>query len=188
VNSLLIADSEKLLPAGKTVRENLRFLSQAGPRDIILLFLAGHGATGRDGGFYFLPKDARLDSEGAVVSESAVSGDQTTSVLDSPGNRLIFIDACHSGGVDSDRMTRMLMDTNAFVFTASRGNEYSQERQELGHGVFTYSVVEGLRGAKAGLGMLQLSGQVQTVVPRMTEDRQHPSSYSLGFYDFIISE
>jgi hypothetical protein len=188
VNSLLVADGERLLPTGKNIRESLGFLAQAGPRDIILLFLAGHGVTGQDGAFYFLPRDARGDGKGGVVPESAVSGDQITSVLDSPGNRLVFIDACHSGGVDSDRMTRMLMDTNAFVLTASKGNEFSQERADLGHGVFTWSLIEGLRGAKSGLGMLQLSGQVQAAVPRLTDDRQHPGAYSLGFYDFVIGE
>jgi uncharacterized caspase-like protein len=72
--------------------------------------------------------------------------------------------------------------TNAFVFTASKGNEYSEEKPELRRGVFTYSVREGLRGAGSSLGMLQLSGEV----PRMTEDRRRPSSYSLGLYDFIL--
>jgi uncharacterized caspase-like protein len=138
--------------------------------------------------FYFLPRDTETEADGRVTGGSAISGEEITSVLDSAGNRLIFIDACHSGGVDNDRMTRMLMDTNAFVFTASKGNEYSEEKAELGHGVFTWSVMGGLRNGKRSLGMLQLSGEVGEEVPRMTEDWQHPSSYSLGFYDFILSE
>ncbi|MDR2662774.1 MAG: caspase family protein, partial [Treponema sp.] len=186
VNALLIADGEDVVPTAQNIRNNLSFLGRAGPRDVILLFLAGHGITGQDGAFYFLPRDTV--SDGTVVPGSAISGDEITTVLDAPGNRLIFIDACHSGGVDSDRMTRKLMDTNAFVFTASRGSEYSQERADLEHGVFTYTVIEGLRTGKRSLGMLQLSGEVQLEVPRMTADQQHPSAYSLGFYDFIIGE
>jgi hypothetical protein len=89
-------------------------------------------------------------------------------VLDAPGNRLIFIDACHSGGVDNDRMIRSLMNTNAFVFT--------------------YSIVQRLRGRRTSLGMDQLSAEVSVDVPRITNDQQHPSAYSLGFHDFIISE
>jgi uncharacterized caspase-like protein len=114
------------------------------------------------------------------------------SVLDAPGNRLVFIDACQSGGVDSDRMVRSLMDTNAFVFAASRGNESSYEDPKLGHGYFTHSVMSALKGAPAAQALgnvtvLSMSGFVSLDVPRLTNDRQHPSAYSLGFYDFPMA-
>jgi hypothetical protein len=58
--------------------------------------------------------------------------------------------------------------------------------------VFTYSILQqmrrGKRGGQEGLGMQQLSGDVQIEVPRITSDQQHPSAYSLGFHDFVISE
>jgi uncharacterized caspase-like protein len=113
-------------------------------------------------------------------------------VLDAPGNRLVFIDACQSGGVDNDRLVRYLMDTNAFVFASSRGNELSQERPEYGHGVFTYSILNAIKGATAAraegnVSVLSLSGFVSTDVPKITDDRQHPSAYSLGFYDFPMA-
>jgi WD40 repeat protein len=189
VQSLLIADGEALAPTGENIRNNLQFLTQAGPRDVVLLFLAGHGITGQAGAFYFLPSDAALNADGKTVDTSrAVAGTEIMSVLDMPGNRLVFIDACQSGGVDSDRMVRALMDTNAFVFTSSKGNELSQERAEFRHGVFTYSIIQGLKKRRENLGVLQLSGEVQIDVPRITDNQQHPTAYSLGFQDFIIAE
>jgi uncharacterized caspase-like protein len=114
------------------------------------------------------------------------------SVLDRAGNLLVFIDACQSGGVDNDRLVRSLMDTNAFVFTSSRGNELSQERRDLGHGVFTYSIMQGLRGAtqaraQGNVTVLSLSGFVSQDVPRITGGAQNPKAYSLGFYDFPMA-
>jgi hypothetical protein len=50
VNSLLIADGETRIPDRKTIRDSLQFLAQADRRDIILLFLAGHGISGGNGG------------------------------------------------------------------------------------------------------------------------------------------
>jgi WD40 repeat protein len=194
VSSLLIADGEAQAPTAANIRGGLKFLEQAGPRDVILLFLAGHGIS-EGGAFYFLPGDATLRADGKSVDTDTartIPGSEITAVLEAPGNRLVFIDACQSGGVDSDRMVRSLMDTNAFVFTSSRGTELSQERPEFGHGVFTYSILQqmrrGRRAGQEGLGMLQLSGDVQIEVPRITGDQQHPSAYSLGFSDFFIGE
>jgi uncharacterized caspase-like protein len=192
VNSLLIADGERLAPTAETIRRNLGFLEGAGPRDVVLLFLAGHGVSENAGAFYFLPSDTRLNTDRTVNPATAVAGTELFSVLDAPGNRLVFIDACQSGGVDNDRLVRYLMDTNAFVFASSRGNELSQERAEFGHGVFTYSILNAIQGvpaarAEGNVSVLSLGGFVSTDVPRITDDRQHPSAYSLGFYDFPLA-
>jgi len=127
-----------------------------------------------------------------VAENTAITDTDIVKVLDRAGNLLVFIDACQSGGVDSDRLVRSLMETNAFVFTSSRGNELSQERPALGHGVFTYSVMQGLKGATQALAqgsvtVMSLSGFVSLDVPRITEGAQNPKAYSLGFYDFPVA-
>jgi uncharacterized caspase-like protein len=198
VNSLLIADGAAITPTLQNIRYNLKFLEGAGPRDVVLLFLAGHGVSDNAGTFLFLPGDTRLteaktaDPMKAVDPSKAITGSEIVSVLDAPGNRLVFIDACQSGGIDNDRLVRSLMDTNAFVFTSSKGTEISQERTELGHGVFTYSILNAIKGATAAraegnISVLSLSGFVSTDVPKITDDQQHPSAYSLGFYDFPLA-
>jgi len=192
VNSLLIADGEAQTPTVANIKQGLKFLEGAAPRDVVVLFLAGHGISAQESKFFFLPKDAVIGANKVVDASLAISGDEIMSVLDAPGNRLVFIDACQSGGVDNDRMVRSLMDTNAFVFTASRGNELSYEDPKLGHGYFTHSVMSALKGAPAALAqgsvsVLSMSGFVQIDVPRLTNDRQHPSAYSLGFYDFPMA-
>jgi len=192
VNTLLIADGEAQVPTAANIKQGLKFLEGAAPRDVVVLFLAGHGISAQESKFFFLPKDAAFSGNKVVDASKAISGDEIMSVLDAPGNRLVFIDACQSGGVDNDRMVRSLMDTNAFVFAASRGNELSYEDPKLGHGYFTNSVMSALKGAPAALAqgnvsVLSMSGFVQLDVPRLTNDRQHPSAYSLGFYDFPMA-
>jgi len=193
VNSLLIADNEAQKPTAATIRQNLKFLDQAGERDVVLLFLAGHGVSDNAGKFLFLPNDTRLNADKSVNEATAISDSDIVSVLDDrAGNLLVFIDACQSGGVDNDRLVRSLMDTNAFVFTSSRGNELSQERKEFGHGVFTYSIMQGLNGAtqarvQGNVTVLSLSGFVSLDVPRITGGAQNPKAYSLGFYDFPMA-
>ena len=157
-----------------------------------MLFLAGHGVSAQEGKFFFLPSDAAMSAGKVVEASRAISGDEIMTALDAPGNRLVFIDACNSGGVDSDRMVRSLMDTNAFVFAASRGQELSYESRELGHGFFTHSILTALKGEPAALSqgnvsVLSMSGFVKSDVPRRTGGRQNPSAYSLGFYDFPMA-
>jgi uncharacterized caspase-like protein len=55
----------------------------------------------------------------------------------------------------------------------------SEERDELGHGVFTYYLIEGLRGKadadKDGLITVdEIFGFVSDAVPRATGQEQHP--------------
>jgi hypothetical protein len=63
-----------------------------------------------------VPKDATLKTASSIDTTKAISDMDILSVLDAPGNRLIFIDACHSGGVDTNLMTRALMESNGLVF------------------------------------------------------------------------
>jgi len=192
VNSLIIADGESLAPTADIIRKNLNFLDKAGERDVVLLFLAGHGVSNNAGKFLFLPTDVKLNADKSVAENTTITDGDIVKVLDRAGNLLVFIDACQSGGVDNDRLVRSLMDTNAFVFTSSRGNELSQERRDLGHGVFTYSIMEGIKGAVAAqaqgnVTVLSLSGFVSQDVPRITGGAQNPKAYSLGFYDFPVA-
>jgi WD40 repeat protein len=194
VNSFLVASGETIAPTAENILRNLSLLEQAGPRDVILLFLAGHGVNDEKGRFHFLPQDAII--QGNSYSNT-ISGDAINSVLESPGNRLIFIDACHSGNVDNDRMLRQFMDTNAYVFASCKGNELSYEdpldRRDWkwnGHGVFTYSILETFK-ERRNEGIFRVKDLIETVskdVPRRMYRRQNPVGYSLMFYDFIIGE
>ena len=187
VNALLVADGYKE-PTAENIRTSLSFLEQAGSRDTILLFLAGHGETGKGGMYEFLAKDAIFNAD--KTFSNVITGEEISTVLNSPGNRLIFIDTCHSGGVNNDRMIRQFMDTNAYVFASCKGDELSLELFDLRHGVFTYSILDTLkeRRTQGILSVIDLSGKVSIDVPKRVEGRQNPVGYSRGFYDFVIGE
>ncbi len=65
------------------------------------------------------------------------------------------------------------------VLTASRASEVSEEREDLGHGVFTYYLLEGLKG-KADLdgdGVItvdEIYTYVSKKVPEVTGQNQNP--------------
>ncbi|MDR0668655.1 MAG: caspase family protein, partial [Treponema sp.] len=199
VQSLLIADDEARTPTAANIREGLRFLEQAGQRDVVLLFLAGHGLS--DGGrFYFLPRDARIENGTTIDPERAISNEALYSVLNGSGRRLIFIDACQSGGMDTARLMYSLRRSNAFMLSSSEGSKpsYEDDPRDIQwdrHGVFTYSIIRGLGGRAAlstgnNIGVTQLSGYVMNEVSELTRQHQYPQrpvQYSWGFGDFDIA-
>lgn len=121
--------------------------------DRALIYFAGHGFidpnTGRG---YLAPYDIdpnHFGSTGYPMDELAeVIGGKIHAK-----SKILLTDACHSGAIspeDTQNINHKLMDLNKSLFslTASRDREVSYETELLegGHGVFTYYLVEGLKG------------------------------------------
>jgi ribosomal protein S18 acetylase RimI-like enzyme len=202
VNSLLIADGAAVTPTKDNIIDNLGFLKGAGQRDVVLLFIAGHGMNDDGGNYYFMPSDAAFNTDGSIRPSKAISYRDIQAVLDVPGQKLVFIDSCHSEGVsgrktrgaDSDQLVRALQDNSTVIFTASRGSELSQESREYGHGVFTYSIIQGMRGAAdlirdGVVTMKELDTYVSERVPQLTGGTQHPVTNTPdGYVNFTVAD
>jgi uncharacterized caspase-like protein len=136
------------------------------PKDTVILYFAGHGMrerVTRNLDPYFLPYDAR---SGDLYS-SAFDMNEVTGLLRRlmPDRVVVLIDSCFSGAAggrspydpraEGDRalfsdefLNRMAnAGRGRAVLTASGPDEAAQEDPDLGHGVFTYHLLEGLRGA-----------------------------------------
>jgi uncharacterized caspase-like protein len=201
VNSLLIADGEAILPTAENIRDNLTYLKRAGQHDVVLLFIAGHGLNDDGGNFFFLPSDAAFTADRTLRPSRIIPGRDIRSILDVPGQKLIFIDACHSEGagggktraVENNSLVRELMDPGAVIFSSSRGTELSQEAPEYGHGLFTYAVIEGMEGradliSDGVVTMKELDTWVSRRVPELSGGRQHPTTKTPeGYVDFTVA-
>ncbi len=158
----ILLNKDATLP---NVRDALiNFLSNAIDIDLVVLYFAGHGAPepARPQNLYLLTHD----SDPTRLGTTAFPMWQIQDVLGRYINSkriIVFTDACHSGGISVNFATRgvgvteqnlvnqYLADLSrskegTVVFTASAAGEVSQEFPELGHGVFTYYLLEGLKG------------------------------------------
>jgi hypothetical protein len=201
VNSLLIADGAAVAPTAENIRNNLGFLRQAGQRDVVMLFISGLGVNDEGDSYFFLPSDAGFDSGGGLRQSRAIPNRDIRSILDVPGQKLVFIDSCHSEGtsgrktkaVENNSLVRELMDAGTVIFTSSRGSELSQERKEYGHGVFTCAIIQGMKGEadliKNGvITMKELDTYVSETVPRLTGGAQHPTTDTPdGYVNFSVA-
>jgi uncharacterized caspase-like protein/TolB-like protein len=183
-----------LLTNEQVTRESImngieRFLGQAGPDDVAAIFMAGHGVQDRaTGSYYFLPYPAsgeNLVTEGLRMSDF----DEMMRMLRRNIHRVVvMLDTCHAGALQLSARAVMAGDTLAarveageglFLLAAAKPGEESKEQPELGHGVFTYALLEGLRGAAdtRGEGFVSVSDLFSYVarrVPRLTAGAQHP--------------
>jgi len=194
----LILDEEATLDKFRSTLGTLLRRS-AGKDDTVIIFLAGHGATEQDPSSpdgdglekYILPHNADpkdLYASALPMSEVARIFQRISS------ERLVFIgDTCYSGAsggrtiftagtranVSGAFLERLSQGKGRVIITASDANEVSVEKDELKHGVFTYYLLEGLRG-KADLdgdGVItidELYRYVSTKVPPATGQNQHP--------------
>jgi WD40 repeat protein len=196
VNSLLIADGERITPTVDNIKNNFSYLRQAGQNDVVLLFIAGHGLSNEAGTFFFLPSDAAFNADGTIRPSTAVSHFELQEVLTAPGRKLVFIDACRSGSaitgrtrmVDNTLLVRRLNNQSTVILTASTGSQDSQERPDLRHGVFTYALIQGLRGeailaGKTTVTIDTLKAYVTDRVRELTEGQQRPMGSSTEGYE-----
>jgi len=152
VSTVLVNGGKSGEPKAANIVDALDELRGAEPNDTTLLFVSGHGFH-EDQDYYFVPTDAEF-AGGRLRKSTAVPWDRFQSVLEGAnGRRFLFLDTCRSGNRYSQRLTNEAHEQNIVVYAAARWDQDALERSDLGGGLFTYALVEGVKGAakdKAG--------------------------------------
>lgn len=122
--------------------------------DTILFYFAGHGFE-KNGMNYLLPSDSRFN----ILSETAIQLEWIKETLrKSPARKkFVIIDACHSGAtigrsnclaMSESFHDRMFSEAEGFAILSScKIGQLSYDYPEKNHGVFSYYLLEGLRGS-----------------------------------------
>ncbi len=190
----------KLIDEEATTRSVTRalrgFLQKPAKEDVVLLYFACHGAPdpNRPENVYVIthdtdPKD--IPGTALPMREIHLSLQENLAAE----RTIIIMDACHSGVIGEGRraadetasVNRYLqslgdMQAGLGLLTSARSNETSQEdaRWGDGHGVFTYYLLEGMRGEadrnpKNGIVTVgELFEYVREEVRKATGHQQHP--------------
>ena len=173
------------------------------PRDTVIIYFAGHGMRDRIAGSldpdglskYFLPYDANLED----LYSTALEMDEVTNILRrlTPERVVVLLDSCFSGAaggrspydprssaerapISGEFLDRMAhIGKGRVVLAASGPNESAQEDADLGHGVFTYYLLQGLRGAADGdrngeIDVHEIYRYLSEQVSKATRGKQNP--------------
>ncbi len=145
-----------LAPTRETVLAGLRSITtQAKPQDTVLVYFSGHGMLDP------VTQQAVLCLRDTDTKRSMETGLPVAMLLrsleESPVERqIIWLDACHSGGMSlrnlnpADQLVTVLQQQAAkrqglYALLSCDRSQQSWEFPELGHGVFTHFLIEGLR-------------------------------------------
>ncbi|HEX5723811.1 MAG TPA: caspase family protein, partial [Longimicrobiaceae bacterium] len=171
------------------------FLQQAREGDQVTVYVASHGAPdpARPANLYILSHDT--DAKRVASTAFPMWDFQTALRRQIAAERVVVIaDACHSAGTlvsdptpINDALGALFNPSMRMTLTAARGDEFSREDERWGggHGVFTWTLLEGLRGAADADGdrvvtFTEVARYVEARVPAETNGEQNPQRAGLG--------
>ncbi len=191
-----------------------KLVAIAQPQDVFVFYYAGHGVMSE--GIADVEPDFHLalhditqmygrDDMLALYGISAAELRELSKKI-SAQKQLIVLDACQSGGAVETFARRGAAEEKAIlqlarsagtVLLASTGSEqFATEFEQLGHGVFTYSLLEGFQGKADGssgdkkITVKELESYLNDRIPELTQQYkgtvQYPMSWSRG-QDFPVT-
>ncbi len=176
------------------------------PTDVFYFFYAGHGSLLNEN-FYFIPTNStRLYEEAGLQAEALYVGDLVNYLKDIKAlKQVLFIDACHSGGStailasrgagEEKALAQLSRSAGVHILAAAGSDQTATEFADLGHGLFTYAVLEALSGKADGapadnkVTVYELKSFLDDQVPEISmkykNTPQYPNTFSIG-HDFPI--
>jgi uncharacterized caspase-like protein/WD40 repeat protein len=169
--------------------------SKVQAHDVFVLYLSGHGMT-LDGEYHFIPADVIYENAPALRAGS-VQQERLHRWLGAiqAQKSLVLLDTCASGAFvtalsgtvtqlasardlsEKGAIDKLMRATGRAVIAASTERQFALEGHS-GHGVFTYALLQGLRGEADAQGdrdgaitVDELSAYVAKEVPRITQQK-----------------
>jgi CRISPR/Cas system endoribonuclease Cas6 (RAMP superfamily) len=191
-----------------------KIATQASSQDVFVFYYAGHGILLEDQSenkneFYLILHDIIQATSEYLIEQKGLSASKLIELSRNikAQKQLFILDACHSGQVaeqfvasrgfaEEKAIMQLARSAGIFVLSASGVEQYAQEITQLAHGVFTYSILEGLEGLADIQDeddiisiieiMLWTSERVPDLIKKYRGLEQYPKIYIKGD-DFPIS-
>jgi uncharacterized caspase-like protein len=217
---MLLDEDATAVAVKQALRENLRGVQ---PNDLVLIFWAGHGFPDphETEKLYLITHDT--DPEHMASTAYSMEEFRRDVAAIKAGRVIVVADACHSGGIFDptigirgqrkntivsslrgvyvgEEAAKHTGGPSRVIFTSSEQGQVSQESEKLGHGVFTYYMLDALKGeadkpqnktggngdGKVTLG--ELIEYTRDRVRRFTGNQQHPSTAGRFDRELVLSQ
>jgi WD40 repeat protein len=188
------ANKTSITNAFKQVQQNAK------AQDVFIFYYAGHGVIGKDKEFYLVPTDVSdLNNVQTELEQKGIASKllQQYAIDIQAQKQLFILDACQSAGAfekllsnDGDQQKSLAVvarSTGTHWMAASGAMQYANEFSSLGHGVFTYVLLQALKGEAVNNKMITVNGlknflqiQVPLLMKKYNGAAQYPASYGFG--------
>lgn len=187
VNIIEIYDEEA---TKEGILAKLDELTKTNPQDAVLIYLAGHGENVKDV-WYFIPHELTYPEREEHVQTKGISSAELAAAMKNINAQkmLMLVDACKSGAAlfafrgfeDRKALSQLSRSTGTHVVAASTKDQFAAEVKELGHGVFTYTLLEGLKGKAAGgtdtVTVRKLMSYIEEQLPEITKKYKQEAQF-----------
>jgi len=196
-------------------QEIKQFVDVARPEDVFAFFYAGHGVMSLDGAqkgseFYLVTHDVtQLYGKSELLESKGISANQLKKWLKQiPAQKqVIILDACQAGGAvetfafrgaaEQKAIAQLARSTGIVVLASSGSEQFAAELPKLGHGLFTYALLQAIAGQADGgeppdgkITIKEIEAYISDRVPELTQQfrgsAQYPNSYTIG-HDFPLA-
>lgn len=176
------------------------------PEDVFIFYYAGHGSMVEDR-FFLIPTESLRLYDLAALQKEALEASVLQEKFKSIKalKQLIVMDACQSGGsvellanrgaAEEKAIAQLSRSAGIHVMASAGSEQFATEFAELGHGLFTYVLIQALSGEADGaprdgkVTIYELKSYIDDQVPEMTKKLkgkpQYPYTFSRG-QDFPI--
>jgi len=195
------------------IAELNRISQQINETDVFILYYAGHGVMNE--GSADTPKDYflaladvhQMFGNDLLLSEKGISAGELREWCKNikAQKQVILLDACQSGGAtetfamrgasEEKAIIQLAQSTGVFLISSSGEEQVASEFDLLKHGVFTYALLEGLKGDADGgtkdgkITIKEIEAYLNDRIPELTQQykgsTQFPNTWSKGM-DFPI--
>jgi WD40 repeat protein len=179
--------------------------AKAGQEDVFIFYFAGHGVMSEGSAeqtvdFFLVPNDVvQMYGNDESLISNAISSNELMDLLVNikAQKQLVLLDACQSGGAidqvamrgaaEEKAMAQLARSAGVVVLAASGTQQYAAEFKDLGHGVFTYSILDGLSGNADGgkrdgmITVTELKAWIEDQVPELTMQYRGEAQYPTGY-------
>ena len=153
-----------------------------------------------------IPHDVvQLYGNEELLAERGISASELKGISQKINSQkqIFVLDACQSAGAldtflrgaeEEKAIAQLARSTGTYWITSTGSNQFAAEFAKLGHGLFTYTMLEGMNGQgdvnqDKKLTIKELTFYLENKVPEVAEKLngkpQYPSAYSFG-NDFIL--
>lgn len=166
-------------------------LKNTPPQDVVVVYFAGHGES-IGNSWYFVPYDLVYPEQEEEVKAKGLSSEELKDAIRGMGAQkvLLMMDACKSGGAlaafagrgveDRKALSMLARAAGVHVVAASTKDQIAAEVAQLGHGVFTYTLLRGLAGGAARNGVVtvgSLLSYIQSELPDISQKYRAQAQY-----------
>lgn len=196
---------------GQATRENIlevldKLAETVRPEDVFLFYYAGHGSM-MENKFFFIPTESvSLYQLDRLNEESLYAGLIQEKFKNIPAlKQIVIMDACQSGGsteilaqrgaMEEKALAQLSRSSGVHVLAAAGSEQFATELGNLGHGLFTYVILEALNGGADGapkdgnVTIYELKAYLNDQVPELSKkykgSTQWPYTFSIG-HDFPV--